>query len=42
MPEGLGGLMSLKKLDMWECVALEEIHFGLNNLSMHVGGIGFL
>jgi hypothetical protein len=28
-----GGLRSLKKIDMWECEALEGFPLGLNNLS---------
>jgi hypothetical protein len=32
IPEGFGGLTSLKKRDMWECEALEEFLPGLTNL----------
>ena len=30
--DGFGGLTSLKKLDMWECEALEELLPGLSKL----------
>ena len=32
IPEGFGGLKSLKKLDMQEYEALEEFHPGVSNM----------
>jgi Leucine-rich repeat (LRR) protein len=33
IPEGFGGLTSLKKFDMWECEALEAFPLGVSKLS---------